>query len=95
MNSSSVSRKMYRALKSWSDYFDELSRISDTDDPLTKARESFHRERLEATRDAIAEYENETSPGGHLFHNGVCECGQETTDDPDRCHRDTARIRTV
>lgn len=25
------------------------------------------------------------SPGGHRFHNGVCECGQQTTDDPAKC----------
>ena len=24
-------------------------------------------------------------PGGHVFVNGVCKCGQKPTDDPERC----------
>lgn len=45
------------ACRSWVDYFDRLTRDDEPGDPLAELRNHFHRERVEATRAAIAQAE--------------------------------------
>jgi hypothetical protein len=50
----------------------ETERFVKGEDPITE-------------RFRVVLIEDEKSPGGHKFVDGVCGCGQKTTDDPVRC----------
>jgi hypothetical protein len=46
--------ELLEACEGWMNFLEELARDEDPDDPLPKARNAFHRERIEKTRAAIA-----------------------------------------
>lgn len=54
-------RQLREACDAWSNYFTELDRLSDDDDPMAAARTRFHSERLAKTRDAIAAHDADTA----------------------------------